>query len=84
MSHATGPHPDQSGPRRVTPGEISDLLDQLQPGVLSSPAAVLAFFDRKADLLTRIAAEQGTDAARQAAAAARAQAAELRGTEVPR
>ncbi len=77
-------------PSRVAPGEIADLLDQLNRlDTCTSPAAAtaarLAFFDRKADLLTRIADEVGTEEARQVAAEARAQAAELRtGSEVPR
>jgi hypothetical protein len=63
-------------PSRVRPGEISDLLDQLrQLDSCTTPAAVaaarLAFFDRKADLLTRIAADLGTDEAREVAAIAR-------------
>jgi hypothetical protein len=75
-------HP-QSQPRRVTPGEISDLLDQLrQLATYSSPAAAagarLAFFERKADLLTRIAVDLGTAEAHEVAADARARAAGLR------
>ncbi len=73
-------------PSRVAPGEIADLIDQLHPPALKAmPEAVLALLDRKADLLTRIADEVGTDEARQVAAEARAQAAGLRtGSEVPR
>ena len=73
-------------PRRVTPGEIADLLDQLHhPTLIATPEAVQAFFDLKADLLTRIADDVGTDEGRQVAAEARAQAAELRtGSEAPR
>jgi hypothetical protein len=75
-------HP-QSQPRRVSPGEISDLLDQLRhldshTSPAAAAAARLAFFDRKADLLTRIAADLGTDEAREVAAKARTYAAELR------
>ena len=78
------PHPPGQ-PRRVTAGEIADLLDQLHhPTLIATPEAVLAFFGLKADLLTRIADDVGTDEARQVAAEARAEAAELRtGSEVP-
>jgi len=73
----------QSQPRRVSPGEISDLLDQLRhldnhATPAAAAAARLAFFDRKADLLTRIAADLDTQEAREVAANARARAAELR------
>ncbi len=78
-------HP-QAQPSRVQPGEISALLDQLrQLRPDTDPTVRLAYFDRKANLLTRIAADLDTDDARQVAADARAQAAELRiGTEVSR
>jgi hypothetical protein len=77
-----------SQPRRVSPGEISALLDQLrQLATHSSPAvsaaARLAFFERKADLLTRIAADLGTAEAREVAANARTYAAELRAVLAP-
>jgi hypothetical protein len=73
-------------PSRVRPSEISDLLDQLgQLGSDCDRSARLAFFDRKADLLARIADDLGTDEAREVAAAASAQAAACRtGMEVPR
>lgn len=70
-------------PSRVTPGEISDLLDQMrQLDTITSPAAAitarLAYFERKADLLTRIADDLGTADSRDVAAHARAYATELR------
>ncbi|MGO9079857.1 MAG: hypothetical protein ACLQDY_12555 [Streptosporangiaceae bacterium] len=70
----------QSQPRRVSPGEISDLLGQLDSHMSPAAAAAarLAFFDRKADLLTRIANDLDTDEARAVAANACARAAELR------
>lgn len=76
MPHATAPDPAQPSP--VQPREISALLDQLHRLAPGDVAGRLAFHERKADLLTRIAAEMGTDQARQAAADAHAQAAELR------
>jgi hypothetical protein len=66
-------------PSRVTPGEISALLDQarqLTPD--TDPGERLAYFDRKADLLTRVAADLGTLDSHEVAAAARAYAAALR------
>ena len=72
-------------PQPVRPGEISDLiawaarLSRTGPGN-ASPAEAAAYLAAKADLLERIAAERAAgswashdiDAARQAAAAARA------------
>ena len=74
-------------PSRVTPGEISDLLDQFrhlaQAHGQATPADRLAYFERKADLLARIAAHLGTDEAREVAAAARAQVTALRAGHDP-
>lgn len=56
-------------PGRVTPGEISDLLDaarQLAPGAPLGDQ--LAYHEWKASLLSRIAADLGTAEAHQVAA----------------
>ncbi len=48
-------------PRRVTPAEISDLLDRArQLGPASDMAEVIAYHERKASLLSRVAAELDT------------------------
>ena len=66
-------------PSRVSPREISDLLDQArQLTTTATPAGLVAYHERKADLLTRIAAELGTLDAHEVAANARAYAAALR------
>jgi hypothetical protein len=74
-------------PARVTPGEIADLLDQVRGLTAQSPLADrLVYHERKADLLSRIAATLGTAEARQVAADAwdqvRALAASSGGAEV--
>jgi hypothetical protein len=65
-------------PSRVTPGEISGLLDQARQ---LSPGAPLidriAYHERKASLLSRIAAELGTAEAHEVAADAWQQLARL-------
>jgi hypothetical protein len=56
-------------PARVTPGEISALLDharQLGPG--SSLDEQIAYYERKASLLSRAAADLGTVEAHEVAA----------------
>ncbi len=56
-------------PSRVTPGEIADLLDharQLTPG--APLADQIAYHQRKASLLSRIAADLGTTEAHNVAA----------------
>jgi hypothetical protein len=51
--------PDQPG--RVTPSEISDLLDQLRSLKPDSPFSErLAYFETKASILSRIAADLDT------------------------
>jgi len=66
-------------PRRVTPGEISDLLDQLHHLTPApAPAERIAYLERKADLLTRAAEDLATADAHEVAASARAYAAALR------
>ena len=68
-------------PARVTPGEISALIEQarsLGPLGQASQADQLAYFEHKADLLTRAAEDLGTAEAREVAANARAYAAALR------
>ncbi len=58
-------------PRRVTPGEIADLLDharQLTPG--APLADQITYYQRKASLLSRIAADLGTTEAHDTAAGA--------------
>jgi hypothetical protein len=70
----TGPQP-----ARVTPAEISALLDQarhLLGG--ASPAELITYHTRKTGLLERVAAELGTSEAAQAASEARAYLDELR------
>jgi hypothetical protein len=56
-------------PSRVTPGEISALLDQARGLTRESPLAdQLAYHERKASLLSRIAAGLDTAEAHQVAA----------------
>jgi hypothetical protein len=57
-------------PSRVTPGEISALLDQARRLAAedASPAEQLAYHERKAQLLSRIAATLDTPEAHQVAA----------------
>jgi hypothetical protein len=73
-------------PRRVTPGDIADLLDQARglglPGE-ASDADRLAYFERKADLLTHLAEDLATIDAHDIAADARAYAAALRAGIAP-
>jgi len=58
-------------PARVTPGEISNLLDQArQLGPDAPLAEQLAYHERKASLLSRIAADLDTAEAHQVAAEA--------------
>jgi hypothetical protein len=58
-------------PARVTPAEISALLDQARGLTRESPLAdQIAYHERKASLLSRIAAHLDTAEAHQAAAAA--------------
>ncbi|MGO9500542.1 MAG: hypothetical protein ACLPUO_02905 [Streptosporangiaceae bacterium] len=60
---------DQPQPRRVSPGEISDLLDQArQLGPLATLADLITYHERKAHLLSRIAADLGTTEAHEVAA----------------
>ncbi len=71
-------------PRRVTPAEISDLLTTARNLPLDAPPAQrLAYFEDKAELLTRVAARLDTPEAHEVAALAWDQvailAAELRG-----
>ena len=59
-------------PARVIPGEISALLDQLRGITPDTPlAGRIRFFERKADLLSRVAADLDTPEAHQVAADAR-------------
>ncbi len=72
-------------PRRVTPAEISELLATMpMPGSFPSLGAQIAWHERKASLLSRIAAYLDTPEAHAAAAEAwdqlAALAAELRRT----
>jgi hypothetical protein len=61
--------PDQ--PSRVTALEIADLLSSMQQGGPSAPlAAQIAWHERKAHILMRIAADIDTPAAHMAAAEA--------------
>jgi hypothetical protein len=62
-------------PSRVTPGEISALLDQARRLAAedASPADQLAYYERKAQLLSRIATTLDTPEAHQVAADARQQ-----------
>jgi hypothetical protein len=56
-------------PARVTPGEISAFLDQLRGiGPRTSLAERIEFFERKADLLSRVADDLGTAEAHEVAA----------------
>lgn len=76
-------------PRRVTPAEISDLLTTASNLPLDAPPAErLAYFEDKAELLTRVAARLDTPKAHEVAALAwdrvAVLAAELRGTRVQR
>ena len=58
-------------PSRVTPAEISALLDQARGLTCESPLAdQIAYHERKASLLTRIAATLDTPEAHQVAATA--------------
>ena len=59
-------------PARVTPGEISDLLDQATRLTREGTtlADQIAYHERKASLLTAIAAELGTAEAHEVAAQA--------------
>jgi hypothetical protein len=77
---------EQPQPRRVTPGDIADLLDQargLGTPVQASDADRLAYYERKADLLTRLAEDLATIDADDIAADARAYAAALRAGTCP-
>jgi hypothetical protein len=65
-------------PARITPGEISDLLDQGRHLAPAAPLAdQLAYHERKAELLSRIAARLETADAHQVAADAWDHAASL-------
>jgi len=65
-------------PSRVTPGEISELLRVASLLPPNAPLAEqIAYFERKADLMSRIAADTGTADARTAAAEAWDQVAAL-------
>jgi hypothetical protein len=65
-------------PARVTPGEISALLDQARGLTRESPLAdQIAYHERKALLLSRIAAHLDTAEAHQIAADARHYAGQL-------
>lgn len=56
-------------PTRVTPGEISAFLDQLRVIGPDTPLAErIEFFERKADLLSRVAAHLDTPEAYEVAA----------------
>jgi hypothetical protein len=58
-------------PSRVTPGEISDLLDHASQLFLGgSLADQIAYHERKANLLSRVAADLGTAEAHEVAAQA--------------
>jgi hypothetical protein len=58
-------------PSRVTPGEISDLLDHATRLTVSATLAdQIAYHERKANLLSRIAADLGTAEAHEVAAQA--------------
>ncbi len=73
-------------PARVSPGEISAFLDQLRAIGPDTPLADrIEFFERKADLLSRVADDVGTAEAHEVAADAWSYAAQLArqaGTEV--
>jgi hypothetical protein len=65
-------------PARVSPREISAFLDHLRAITPDTPLAErIRFFERKADLLSRVAADLDTAEARQVAADARDYAARL-------
>ncbi len=65
-------------PARVTPGEISTLLDQLRAIGPDTPLTErIDYFTRKADLLSRAADDLGTPEAHQIAAEAWQQVADL-------
>jgi hypothetical protein len=56
-------------PARVTPAEISALLDHLRAISADTPLAErIRFFERKADLLSRVAADLDTPEAHRVAA----------------
>ena len=56
-------------PARVSPGEISAFLDQLRAITPDAPLEErIRFFERKADLLSRVAADLDTAEAHQVAA----------------
>jgi hypothetical protein len=56
-------------PARVSPGEISAFLDHLRAISPDTPLAErIRFFERKADLLSRVAADLDTAEAHQVAA----------------
>jgi hypothetical protein len=67
---------------QVSPREVSEFLAEVarlsRSGLPADPAERLAFFEHKADLLTRIAACQGTDDAHAVARGAREQLARMR------
>jgi hypothetical protein len=76
-------------PARVTPREISAFLDRLRAVTPDTPLAErIEFFERKADLLSRVAADLDTPEAHQVAADARQYAGQLArqrdGSEVAR
>jgi hypothetical protein len=60
---------------------LADTLRLTRTGPGIDPAEWLAFIERKADLLTRIAAQNGTDEAHAVAQDAREQLAQLRTTQ---
>jgi hypothetical protein len=65
-------------PRRITPAEICDLLSAARTLPLdASPPQRLAYFEHKAELLTRVAAYLDTAAAHEVAAEAWDQAAQM-------
>jgi hypothetical protein len=65
-------------PSRVTPAEINELLRVARMLPLNAPLAEqIAYFERKADLMSRIAADTNTAEARAAAAEAWKQVAAL-------
>lgn len=69
-------------PQPVSPREICDFLSQVRARLGRSeparPDEQVAFFERKVDLFTRIAAQSGDSEAYAAAAGARAQLAHAR------
>jgi len=71
----------------VSPREVSEFLTEVlrlsRSGLPDDPAERLAFFERKADLLTRIAEGDGSDEARAVARAAREQLARVRAGQPP-